>query len=49
MSLFVNAMPSAHRPAVSVIMPVYNVERFVERAVRSVLDRPQSLSLELRY
>jgi glycosyltransferase involved in cell wall biosynthesis len=27
------------RPAISVVMPVYNVERFVEQAVRSVLDQ----------
>lgn len=30
-------MKQKHNPAVTVVMPVYNVERFVERAVRSVL------------
>lgn len=32
-------MNQKHVPAVSVVMPVYNVGRYVERAVRSVLDQ----------
>jgi glycosyltransferase involved in cell wall biosynthesis len=32
-------MNSTRTPVVSVIVPVYNVERFVERAIRSVLEQ----------
>jgi len=39
--------PDTDRPLISVVVPVYNAERYVEAAVRSVLDLPQDVEVLL--